>query len=90
MALGKCLRCDKIGTMTEDHVVPQWFKKILPQFGLKEIPKELTNEIEIVCQECNGTKGGRFDFSFKACRDVIKPIISYFVSEIRKHEDFNP
>lgn len=88
MAIGKCLRCDAIGKVTEDHVVPQWFKKILPQFTIEKIPLKLVDEIEMVCEKCNSTKGGKFDFSFKACREVMKPIVSHFVSEIRKHEEF--
>lgn len=87
MAIGKCLRCDKIAKMTEDHVVPQWFTKVLPNFGVKEVPK--TAETEMVCEQCNSTKGGKFDFSFKACREMMKPIIKHFTEEIRKHEEFN-
>lgn len=87
MATGKCLRCDKITKMTEDHVVPQWFTKVAPQFGLKDLP---ANETEMVCEGCNGTKGGKFDFSFRACREIMKPIITHFVTEIRKHEEFTP
>lgn len=85
MSIGKCLRCDKIGKVTEDHVIPQWFLKISPQFG---IPKPII-ETEIVCEKCNSVKGGNFDFSFKACREVMKPIINKWVEEIRKHEEFN-
>lgn len=86
MAIGKCLRCDKIGKVTEDHIIPQWFLKQLVNFGVKENPIDNT---EMVCESCNGTKGGKFDFSFKACRDVMKPIIRNFVIEIRKHEQFD-
>jgi hypothetical protein len=88
MAIGKCLRCDKTGKVTEDHVVPQWFLKILPQFQLEKVPTK--PETEMVCEACNGTKGGKFDFSFLACRQMMKPIISWMVAEIRKHEEFNP
>lgn len=89
MAIGKCLRCDKIAKMTEDHVIPQWFEKQIGNFGIlkKDLPPM---EKEMVCEECNGTKGGKFDFSFKACRDVMKPIITKLVADIRKHEEFNP
>lgn len=85
MAIGKCLRCDKVERVTEDHVVPKWFLNIAPQFGIKNLPK---TENEMVCEECNSTKGGRFDFRFKGCREVMKPIVAYFVAEIRKHEEF--
>jgi len=89
MAIGKCLRCDAIGKVTEDHVVPQWFLKILPQFGFtkKQVP---VPETEMVCEPCNHTKGGTFDFSFQACRAIMKPIITRWVEDIRKYEEFTP
>ncbi len=43
MAIGKCLRCDAIGKVTEDHVIPQWFKKQLPNFGINKIENELAD-----------------------------------------------
>lgn len=88
MAIGKCLRCDSVGKITEDHVVPQWFLKVLPNFQIKELP--LKPETEMVCEPCNGTKGGKFDFSFKACREIMKPVIKNMVEEIRKHEEYTP
>ena len=89
MAIGKCLRCDDITKLTEDHVVPKWFIKALPNFGL--IGKEIPNlENELVCAKCNGTKGGKFDYAYPAVRDAMKPIISKWVKAIREHEEFNP
>lgn len=88
MAKRKCLRCDVIETLTEDHVIPQWFKKQLPNFGVK-IDK-FENEVELVCQKCNTTKGGKIDFSFKCVREVMKLLIIDFVAQIRKYEEFNP
>lgn len=85
MAIGKCLRCDRIAKMTEDHVVPLWFQKILPAFNIKDLPNQDT---ELVCEPCNSTKGGRIDFSFSAVRSVMRPIITHFVTEFRKYEEF--
>lgn len=89
MAIGKCLRCDAVGKVTEDHVVPQWFIKQIGNFGLskKDLP---SMETEVVCEKCNSTKGGKFDFQFPACRAVMKPIIQKWVEDIRKYEEFNP
>lgn len=90
MAIGKCLRCDAVGKVTEDHVIPQWLKKILPQMGVsvKEWPDG--NNIEIVCEKCNSVKGGILDLKFAQCREVLKKIVIKWVEEIRKHEEFNP
>lgn len=89
MAIGKCLRCDAIGKVTEDHVVPQWLKKVLPNLGIsiKEWPEG--NNTEIVCEKCNSTKGGNIDFSFIQCRELLKKVIVKWTEEIRKHEEFN-
>lgn len=88
MARGKCLRCDKIGRMTEDHVVPQWLVKYLPYFGVskKELPPLDT---EMVCEDCNHTKGGKVDFSYPLVRAVMKPIITKWVAQIRQYEEFH-
>lgn len=86
MALGKCLKCDTIAPMTEDHVFPKWLKKCLPSFGIKITAG---NEVELLCAPCNGKKGGELDYSRHATREVVKEIIKKFTDEIRKHEDFN-
>lgn len=87
MAIGKCLRCDAIGPLTEDHVVPKWFKKALPNFGIKFTINENS---ELVCANCNGVKGGSFDFAHITVREFVKQIVVKWVAEIRKHEEFNP
>jgi hypothetical protein len=86
MAIGKCLKCDVISQMTEDHIIPKWFRKMLPEFGIK-IPAQ--NEIQMVCQKCNSTKGGKLDYSHSTTRDFMKKITTDIVVEIRKHETFN-
>lgn len=87
MPIGKCLRCDAIGPVTEDHVIPDWFVKRLGNFGVKA-PKE--NEIHMVCPKCNSNKGGKIDFSHNMSRELVKEIIKNWVVEIRKHEPYNP
>lgn len=87
MAIGKCLRCDTITALTEDHVIPKWFKKALPNFGIKFDVKENS---EYVCQPCNGTKGGTFDWKHLTVRTFMKQIVITWTQEIRKHEEFNP
>ncbi len=83
MATGKCLKCDAIGPMTEDHLIPRWFIKVLPLFGIKVKPE---SNVQLVCQKCNGDKGGKIDFSSAATRDFIKQIMQIWVFEIEKHE----
>ena len=85
MALGKCLKCDKIAPMTEDHVFPKWLKKCLPLFGIKITTG---NDVELLCAQCNGAKGGELDYSRVATREVVKEIIKKFTDQIRKYEDF--
>lgn len=87
MALGKCLKCDTITEMTQDHVIPQWFNKALLNFGLPKLQSAL---IEMVCQKCNSNKGGKLDFTDERVRNILKPFARHFVEEIRKHEEFNP
>lgn len=87
MAIGKCLKCDAVGQMTEDHIIPKWFRKQLPNFGIK-VPAQ--NEIQIVCQKCNSAKGGKIDFSHPTSREFIKKIVIDWTAEIRNHEQFNP
>lgn len=86
MAIGKCLKCDKITEMTEDHVVPQWFNKALANFGLVKLQNGIT---EMVCKECNSNKGGKIDFTDERVRETMKKFVTYFIEEIRKHEQFN-
>lgn len=87
MAIGKCLKCDKIGEMTQDHVFPKWLRKALPNFGIK--PVIMSHEIQLLCSECNGKKGSSLDYANVATRETMKKIVAIFVAEIRKHEDFN-
>ena len=87
MALGKCLKCDKVAPMTEDHVFPKWLRKALPNFGIKI---DSTGDVQLICKECNGAKGGNLDYSDWATRTAIKNIVVKFVTEVRKHEEFNP
>ena len=87
MAIGKCLKCDKVAPMTEDHVFPKWLKKCLPNF---KINLKVGNDVELLCAQCNGAKAGDIDYSRIATREVIKEIVRKFVEEIRKHEEFNP
>lgn len=86
MAIGKCLKCDKIAPMTEDHVFPKWLKKCLPNF---KINIKDTSGVELLCAQCNGTKAGELDYSRVATREVVKEIVKKFAEEIRKHEEFN-
>lgn len=86
MAIGKCLRCNSIEKMTEDHVIPQWFQKQLPNFG---IAKPIENAVELVCEKCNMTKGGKIDFSYKPVREVMKKIIDTWIIEYCKHEVYS-
>lgn len=60
MAIGKCLKCDSVTDMTEDHVIPQWFNKALLNFNLVKLQSSIT---ELVCKKCNSNKGGKIDFS---------------------------
>lgn len=87
MAIGKCLKCDAVGEMTEDHIVPKWFRKTLPNFGIKIPPQ---HEIQIVCKKCNSDKGGKIDFSHENSREFMKKICTDWILEIRKWEQFNP
>lgn len=87
MAIGKCLRCDKVGQMTEDHVFPKWLKKCLPNFKIKV---KDTSGVELICASCNGIKGGDLDYSRVATREIVKEIVAKFTEEIRKYEPFSP
>lgn len=87
MAIGKCLKCDKVTSMTEDHVFPKWLRKALPNFGIK-IPT--TGEVQLICQECNSKKGGNLDYSDSITRSIMKDLVMKFIQEIRKHEEFTP
>jgi len=87
MALGKCLKCDDITEMTEDHVIPQWFNKALLNFGLVKLQSGV---IEMVCKKCNSNKGGKLDFADVRVRETMKNFTTHFVQEIRKYEEFNP
>jgi len=87
MATGKCLRCDKIAPMTEDHVVPQWFNKALVNFRLEKLQDPTT---ELVCKECNSDKGGKLLLENERVRAIIKSLVSHYVEEIRKFEEFTP
>lgn len=86
MAIGKCLKCDKVAMMTEDHVFPKWLRSALPNFGIK--PPSI-GEIQLICQECNSKKGGNLDYSDITTRGIMKDIVTKFTQEIRKHEEFN-
>lgn len=88
MAIGKCLKCDKVAEMTQDHVFPKWLRKALPNFGIK--PISMSHEIQLLCSECNGKKGSSLDFSNVATREAIKKIVVTFTERIREHEEFNP
>ncbi len=87
MATGKCLKCDKIAEMTEDHVLPKWFRKALPNFKLKIPP---TAEIQLLCSGCNNKKAGVIDYENPTTRNFMKEIATQLIGEIRKHEEFNP
>ena len=86
MATGKCLKCDKIAEMTTDHIIPQWFSKLLPSFGLA--PLEFNTQY--VCKECNQTKGDKIQYEDPLSRDLVKQIVVKFLKCIREHEEFNP
>lgn len=87
MAIGKCIKCDKIEVMTEDHVFPKWLRSALPNFGVK--PPAIS-EIHLMCQACNSKKGGNLDWTDITTRMIMKEIVTKFIAEIRKHEEFNP
>lgn len=84
MKIGKCLKCDEVGEVTEDHLVPQWFNKSLPNFGLSKLQNAV---IEILCKKCNTNKGGKIDFDDARVREVMKKFAQHFVDEIRKREE---
>lgn len=86
-AIGKCLKCDKVEEMTEDHVVPQWFNKALINFGLTKLQD---GRSELLCKGCNSNKGGKIDYTREHVRVVMKQFIAAVVADIRKHEEFNP
>lgn len=87
MAIGKCLKCDEITTMTEDHVFPKWLRKALPNFGIKVPP---TQEVHLICSKCNAKKGANLDYSDEMTRTIMKEIVHQFTSRIREHEEFHP
>ena len=88
MPIGKCLKCDKIVEMTEDHVIPQWFNKALINFDLPQFQHGAT---EYVCKDCNQNKGGKIVYSDERVRGIMKPFIQRLVEKVREFEaDFKP
>jgi len=89
MAIGKCLKCDTVTEMTEDHVFPKWFRKLIANIGLTQATG-ITSGIELVCKKCNSEKGGKVNFAHENSRGIVKKIIEHWLVEIRKHETYNP
>lgn len=73
--------------MTEDHVLLKWFRKALPNFGLKKPPQ---NNVQLLCSQCNSKKAGVIDYSDIITRDFMKQIAEGIILEVRKHEDYKP
>ena len=71
MKIGKCLKCDAVGEVTEDHVIPDWFMKVMANFGVKTPEKQL----QIICKKCNLLKAGKVDYKDETTRKMAQELI---------------
>ncbi len=67
-----CPRCERIGSLTKDHIIPKVFVRQLRRFGI-ELPKGYVN-IERVCGGCNWEKDNVLDLgdpiTYEAARQL--------------------
>lgn len=82
-----CPKCDldKYENLTRDHVLPKWFRKRINAFG-KDFPKYEGTSFEMICQDCNGKKGGELDFSHPDIRVYIEKIRIFFKNKLDEVE----
>lgn len=82
MKIGKCLKCDAIGTITEDHVIPEWYLKVMANFLIK-VPEK---QIHLICQKCNSEKGGKVDYADEVTRGLAKALVDKLQSLINPNQ----
>lgn len=87
MTIGKCLRCDAVGEVTRDHVVPEWLNKAFENFGNTNLKSDL---IEMVCKKCNQDKGGKIDLSNKNVFEVMDKFIQHWNKKIEDFKNKKP
>lgn len=90
---GKCAKCDFVGRLTVDHIVPRWILHRMHSFGvdmprlskLKKRDPGFVNT-QLLCQRCNNRKGGSVDFSYPEVRMLMSELADAIYGELKKHD----
>lgn len=61
MSKGKCAHCPHEGVLTKDHIIPRWIYRYSSLLGLRGFHNLGQKNIQYLCSECNGKKGGNIN-----------------------------
>lgn len=71
-----CSKCGSDKDLTRDHVIPDWFRSKVHNFGFRIHTGKSTfpnyQKYQTLCKECNLKKGGKIDWSNEVVREYMR------------------
>ena len=68
-----CPKCERIGALTKDHIIPQTFIRQCKRFGVYP-PKGYVNT-ERICAGCNLEKGHDIDLGDQITQHMVRELV---------------
>ncbi len=68
-----CPRCSAVWKLNMDHVIPQ---DLLQQLGLSFQHYYIADNLEVMCERCNGYKSNKLDFSNPKTKPLLVAMLS--------------
>lgn len=73
-----CLKCGSDKDLTRDHVIPDWFRSKVHNFGFRIHTGKSTfpnyKKYQTLCSKCNLKKGGKIDWSDEVVCEYFKRV----------------
>lgn len=78
-----CPRCQsEVSVLTKDHIVPRWFASRVASLGIG-MRDYNGKKTEMVCQKCNGDKGGAIVWSDEYVRNYMHEFASRILEKLK-------
>jgi hypothetical protein len=81
---GICPRCKTKWKLTLDHIVPQY---ILDSLGLQSRKIFISDNLELMCERCNSTKGHHIETTNPKALYILKELIGLIESRQKQEEE---
>ena len=68
----RCPKCNNLGQMTRDHIIPDWFAS---RISLFEIDLSIEGNRQALCKQCNTDKAGKINYEDENVKAFMKEFV---------------